>query len=264
MAQDIKQQVTEARRSEKRNYAGRPRMTSGKRGVAGGYKSNVRKKHQKPLKHELPASAKHQMRQKMYDSREQFSKEDEMLQHWAKQFKMQMRALREIYHKRSEWQTLVKKHRHSVSEDQRSGRALATGVHGSGKQHVIRKRAEGAGAKKEFPEVFDKVKAWFESERCHGHQVLQRHLGWKYEEYMHQELAGGLTHKLEHEEHTKHESTHFQQKISKAETQIESMKKPKGLDKKAQRLVNQLGAKIRTPNLITQLHPVDCRGTSQS
>ena len=254
IAQDIKQQVS-AQKSVQTIAGGRPSIGR-KRGVGAGSKSNVRKKHERPLKHELPAATKHQMCQTMYEGREQFPTQEDMLQHWAKQFKMPIRRIRKIYAQRSQWQKIARKHKQSTSEDIRPGRALARGVHGAGKQNSIRKRAEGGGSKKEFPEVFAKVKARFESERCHGHQVLQRHLGWKYEEYMHQELED-LKHKVENENHAMRERHQLEGRIRKAEKQIESMKKPKGLDQRASRLVQQLDAKIRAPNLITQLHPIE-------
>ena len=84
-----------------KDRGGRPRKLTTKRGVAGGLKSNVRLKHQKRLKDEVPISRKHEICVRMQESRDGFATSDEFFAHWSKQFRMKKRVLKQMYAKKA-------------------------------------------------------------------------------------------------------------------------------------------------------------------
>ena len=157
--QKIKAGVHEA----KRDTGGRPPKLVGRRGVAGGLKSNVRLKDQKRLRDELPVSTKHSMCTRMFESRDQFATAAEFWSHWGKQYRMRRYVLKQMYEKRSAWKAVVEKHRQSLAVESRVGRGASKGLKGSGITRHQRVRAAGGGKKKSSH--------WFMSGWWHGFRL---------------------------------------------------------------------------------------------
>ena len=251
--QKIKAGVHEA----KRDTGGRPPKLVGRRGVAGGLKSNVRLKDQKRLRDELPVSTKHSMCTRMFESRDQFATAAEFWSHWGKQYRMRRYVLKQMYEKRSAWKAVVEKHRQSLAVESRVGRGASKGLKGSGITRHQRVRAAGGGKKKEFPLVYERVVAWFQAERAHGHTVLQRHLAWKYSHFLQEEISR-LEDEIRKPDQLDKDIRRLKNQLDKAKKQDQALKKSsKNMDKRGQQLVKWMGAKIRKPNLETQLSAVE-------
>ena len=252
----LKDQMQHEVEASKLKYkGGRPPMLVGeRRGIAGGLKSNVRLKHQKTRRSDLPVSAKHVMCQDMNLQRKEFVNEEDWLSHFAKTFKMKPKKLRYIWELRGAWAQQMKKQKQSDSRQVRHGRGGSTGTHGVTAVKHITYRQQGGGAKRELPRVYEKVEQWFRSERMHGHTVLQRHLGWKYAEFVDEEVIN-LEWKLQHAD--QHEKVQIKHLLDKAKKQQEAHKNPKRIEKRGQALVQAFGASLKKPNLMTQLAPVE-------
>ncbi|CAE7553254.1 unnamed protein product [Symbiodinium sp. CCMP2592] len=229
-------------------FGGRPmKPVSERRGIMGGQKSNRRKANEKPRQFELPVSMKNRICQQIYETRGHHPAEQDMLKAFAKKSKMRLDKLQDIWANRSTWAQLEKKDHGNM-------------IGGEHSKQRPRMRAEGAGAKRQFPEVVQKLGHWLDKERAHGHQVLQRHLAWQYELLL-QEHMVELTELLESEK-SKDMSTEERQqhevKLKLAEKQIEAMHgSEKLMNKRAKTLATWLGAETRVPNLVTQISSVE-------
>ena len=239
-----------------KDRGGRPRKLITKRGVAGGLKSNVRLKHQKRLKDEVPISRKHEICVRMQESRDGFATSDEFFAHWSKQFRMKKSVLRKMYAKKASYKEVVDKHHQSMSHQSRTGRGAKKGHWGPGTTRHERFRAPGGGAKKELPLVYERLVAWFRDERLHGHTVLKRHLSWKYHEFVKDEIAR-LRDQMDQAQ-TEKDMRSLKNQLDKAKKQDQTLaKSSKNMEKRANQLLKWMGAKIRTPNLETQLGSVE-------
>ena len=253
-AQHVKSALNEKR---KESLGGRPPKLIGRRGVAGGLKSNVRLKDQKRLRDELPVSTKHSMCTRMLQSRDEFATAEDFWSHWGKQFRMRRHVLKKMYEKRSAWKDVVEKHQQSLAAESRAGRGAKHGRHGAGITRHERLRAAGGGRSKEFPLVYERVVAWFQSERAHGHTVLQRHLSWKYHVYMKEEIQR-LQDEICKPDQSEKDIRILKQQLDKAKKQDQALaKSSRNRDKRGRQLVKWMGARIRKPNLETQLSAVE-------
>eukprot|EP00438_Fugacium_kawagutii_P020145 Skav209767 [mRNA] locus=scaffold9:337523:341960:- [translate_table: standard] len=249
LAQDIGKEMSIAARGK----AGRPvKMVGDKRGVAGGQKSNVRLKGQRQLRQDLPIAMKHKICETIFSNRLEYASEEMLLSAMAKKFSMKLVRLRMIWRKRSHWKMLVEKHQQSTAEDMRAGRGAATGVHGQNAVKHVKMRAAGGGQKLEFPQMYEKVKAWVETERSHGHTVLKRHIAWKYEECLQKEHVV-LNEKVEAGNATVHEKL----ALEKAKKQLKALENPKNQNKRAEHLMRWMGARQLVPNLKTTITEVE-------
>ena len=149
----------------------------------------------------------------------------------------------------------MQKYKQSTSKEDRSERTGAHGVHGQEKAKTQRVRASGAGAKIEFPELYESTKHWLEAERAHGHVVLPRHVSWKYESSLDQEIAR-LEVVMKDEENPQQQRL-LKDRIDRGKRQKKSLEKPKNQDKRARHLMSWMGAKVQAPNLVTQLSEVE-------
>ncbi|CAE7266027.1 Bbs2 [Symbiodinium sp. CCMP2592] len=229
-------------------FGGRPmKPVSERRGIMGGQKSNRRKANEKPRQFELSVSMKNRICQQIYETRGHHPAEQDMLKAFAKKSKMRLDKLQDIWANRSTWAHVEKKDYGNM-------------IGGEHSKQRPRMRAEGAVAKRQFPEVVQKLGHWLDKERAHGHQVLQRHLAWQYELLL-QEHMVELTELLESEK-SKDMSTEERQqhevKLKLAEKQIEAMHgSEKLMNKRAKTLATWLGAETRVPNLVTQISSVE-------
>ena len=128
-------------------------------------------------------------------------------------------------------------------------------MHGHEKAKTQRVRASGAGAKIEFPELYESTKHWLEAERAHGHVVLPRHVSWKYESSLDQEIAR-LEDVMKDEENPQQWRL-LKDRIDRGKRQKKSLEKPKNQERRAKHLMSWMGAKVQTPNLVTQLSEVE-------
>ena len=111
--------------------------------------------------------------------------------------------------------------------------------------------------KKEFPLVYERVVAWFQAERAHGHTVLQRHLAWKYSHFLQEEISR-LEDEIRKPDQLDKDIRRLKNQLDKAKKQDQALKKSsKNMDKRGQQLVKWMCAKIRKPNLETQLSAVE-------
>ena len=69
---------------------------------------------------------------------------------------MRMTTLNYIWARRKQWAEDMQKYKQSTSIEDRAESRGAQGVHGQGKAKTQRVRASGAGAKLEFPELYEK------------------------------------------------------------------------------------------------------------
>ncbi|CAK9008654.1 Uncharacterized protein SCF082_LOCUS9965, partial [Durusdinium trenchii] len=238
----------------RKHPGGRPKKHE-LRGVAGGHKSNVRMKGEKQLRQDLPISHKHAICQHLFKEKESFASERDLMRHGKKKFGLRMSTLRYIWARRKQWATDMQKHKQSASKEHRSERAGAHGVHGHEKAKTQRVRASGAGAKIEFPELYESTKHWLEAERAHGHVVLPRHVSWKYESSLDQEIVR-LEDVMKDEENPQQWRL-LKDRIDRGKRQKKSLEKPKNQDKRARHLMSWMGAKVQAPNLVTQLSEVE-------
>ena len=234
---------------------GRPRKFSKLRGVAGGHKSNVRKKGERMLRQDLPISFKHQLCVEIQEERSHHPALKDVFSKMRKKYNMTAKRVRKIWEKRMQWKADVQKYKQSKAEDMRpKHKGMAQGSHAAGSGHM-RVRASGAGAKLDFPECYEKVKVWVNAERMHGHTVLPRHIAWKYQEYLQNEklkLEDQLS--QESDKGAKHQ---LKIKLDKADKQLTTLKNQKAQDKRAKHLMDWMGAKVRKPNLRTQISEVE-------
>ena len=106
--------------------------------------------------------------------------------------------------------------------------------------------------------MVDKVATWVDMERCHGHAVLKRHIAWKWEMLLEEELQ-----KLQHEmdqldDKDSYTCRSLQRSHSKAQKQLETMRKgDKARAKRADVIVGWIGAKYWMPNLVTQITEIE-------
>ena len=232
---------------------GRPLMKPDEmRGVYGGKrKSNTRGKNEKPRKYEMPISAKHSLCQEMSRTRASYADEAMMIRQFAKTKLMRPEMVKHIWARRSIWAEETKKHGQSLAEDVRGGR--------SGKEHGVRSvgnkmrlRASGGGKKKEFPELVPIMKDWLAMERSHGVVVHKMDLAVKYEE-----LLETKKRQLQDEHDRLDEGFEKRSKahrITLAEKQLAAMRKGyKSREKKAKSLMESIGAKHMTPNVLNPL-----------
>ena len=236
-----------------RNRGGRPEvMQELKRGLGGGLKSNRRLKHQKKKRHDLPVSHKHALCQQIFGMRQEHKNEEELLMHAAKKFKMKRGKLRYIWNRRSEWKMQMEQHGLSTSEQHVEGRSARRGSHGPGATKVVRMRAKGGGRKLQFPSIYEQIRTWVELERSHCHTVLPRHVGWKFHELLlqyHQELqAKNEQGSISNEE---------KKDLGNSTKMLKGLEEPKNLDRRARHVIESIGAKVRSPNLTTQLSDVE-------
>ena len=117
------------------------------------------------------------------------------------------------------------KHKQSTSIEHREESRGAQGVHGQGKAKTQRVRASGAGAKLEFPELYEKTKHWLEAERGHGHVVLPRHVSSKYESFLAEEIAR-LEARVNEEENAQQQRL-LTERLDRGKRQKMSLEKPK-------------------------------------
>ena len=255
-SRSLSEQIHEEMAASKlKPQSGRPKsLLHDRRGTFGGLKSNVRLKGQKVRRHDLPVSTKHGICTDMNLQRPEFVNEDDWFAHFAKQLKMRLKKLKYIWEQRGAWARQMKKDKQSDAQQMRPGRGGAHGTHGATAKKCVTYRKAGAGAKREIPRVYEKVEQWFKSERMHGHTVLQRHLGWKYAEFLDEEVVN-LEEKLQKADH--HEKVKLKHTLDKAKKQQEAHKNPKRIEKRGHALVQAFGASIRKPNLMTQLAPVE-------
>ena len=144
--------------------------------------------------------------------------------------------------------------RRSRKED-RAERTGARGVRGQEKAKTQRARASGDGAKIEFPDLYEKTKHWLEAERSHGHVVLPRHVSWKYESSLVDEIARSEA-RMKEEENAQQRRL-LKDRIGRGKRQKMSLEKPKNQERRAKHLMSWMGAKVQTPNLVTQLSEVE-------
>ena len=239
----------------RKKLGGRPRKFGKLRGVAGGHKSNVRKKGERSLRQDLPISFKHQLCVEMQNEREHHPSLKDVFSKMRKKYNMKLKQVRQVWNKRMQWKSDVEKYKQSKTGDMRAHRKDMAQGSWAAISHM-RVRASGGGAKLDFPECYEKVRNWVHAERMHGHSVLPRHIAWKYQEYL-QNVNAELEEKLQQEsgKGRKHE---LRTKKDKAEKQLKSLHgNQKAQDKRAHHLMNWMGAKVRTPNLRTQISEVE-------
>ena len=99
----------------------------------------------------------------MLERRLEFESERALISHFAREKKMRQDYLVGMWEKRKVWADRTQHERKNVSGE-RGGKT--------------RKRAGGGGAKRQFPELVQQLGTY--TERAHGHQVLAKHLAWKY------------------------------------------------------------------------------------
>ena len=249
LAQDIGSKMSKF----EKDTGGRPKkLNENKRGVAGGMSSNVRLKGQRLLRQDLPVSMKHKICETIFSSRAEFASDEKLFSAMAKKFCMKLKRLRYIWRKRVHWKMLMEKHQQSAAEQMRPGRGADRGVHGTGAVKHVKMRAAGGGQKIEFPQLYEKVKAWVEMERSHGHTVLKRHISWKYMEYLQAEHIA-LQEKIEAGNASSHEKVTAQ----KAQKQLQALELEKNQNKRGDHLMRWMGAKQLKPNLKTTISEVE-------
>ena len=238
----------------RKHPGGRPKKDK-LRGVAGGHKSNVRMKGEKQLRQDLPISHQHAVCQHLFKEKERFASERGLMRYGKKKFGVRMTTLSYIWARRKQWAEDMQKYKQSTSIEDRAESRGAQGVHGQGKAKTQRMRASGAGAKLEFPELYEKNKHWLEAERGHGHVALPRHVSWKYESFLAEELAR-LDARVNEEENEQQQRL-LKERLDRGNRQKMSLEKPKNQDKRAKHLMSWMGARAQTPNLVTQLSEVE-------
>ena len=238
----------------RKHPGGRPKKDK-LRGVAGGHRSNVRMKGEKQLRQDLPISHQHAVCQHLFKEKERFASERGLMRYGKKKFGVRMTTLSYIWARRKQWAEDMQKYKQSTSIEDRAESRGAQGVHGQGKAKTQRMRASGAGAKLEFPELYEKNKHWLEAERGHGHVALPRHVSWKYESFLAEELAR-LDARVNEEENEQQQRL-LKERLDRGNRQKMSLEKPKNQDKRAKHLMSWMGARAQTPNLVTQLSEVE-------
>ena len=119
-------------------------------------------------------------------------------------------------------------------------------------------RAKGGGRKLQFPSIYEQIRTWVELERSHCHTVLPRHVGWKFHELLlqyHQELqAKNEQGSISNEE---------KKDLGNNTKMLKGLEEPKNLDRRARHVIESIGAKVRSPNLTTQLSDVEQQITAE-
>ena len=139
----------------RKHPGGRPKKDK-LRGVAGGHRSNVRMKGEKQLRQDLPISHQHAVCQHLFKEKEKLASERGLMRYGKKKFGVRMTTLSYIWARRKQWAEDMQKYKQSASIEDRAESRGAQGVHGQGKAKTQRVRASGAGAKLEFPELYEK------------------------------------------------------------------------------------------------------------
>ena len=113
-------------------------------------------------------------------------------------------------------------------------------------------RAKGGGRKLQFPSIYEQIRTWVELERSHCHTVLPRHVGWKFHELLlqyHQELQG--------KDEKGSISNEEKKDLANSTKMLKVLDDPKNSVRRALHIIQSIGAKIRSPNLTTQLSDVE-------
>ena len=85
--------------------------------------------------------------------------------------------------------------------------------------------------------------------------VLPRHVSWKYESFLAEDLA-----RLDatvNEEENEQQQRLLKERLDRGKRQKMSLEKPTNQDKRAKHLTSWMGARAQTPNLVTQLSEVE-------
>ena len=233
---------------------GRPALPlEEKRGVASGAASNVRLKHQRPRRVDTPISVRSRVAQDMYRSRGAYASEDELVAAWSKRTGLPVRALRTWLADRESLEEEVKRHQQSQTMESRTHRSgKQIGVKASGLQQRVRKT--GAGAKQKFPNILPKLQNWLRDEKTHGHQVLKKHLGWRWLIELQAEVSEKKKEMDRLGESEVGARVVLKTKVEEGEAMLRRhMKDEKAMQKRCDGLVKALGAKELRPNLTTHL-----------
>ncbi|CAJ1447610.1 unnamed protein product, partial [Effrenium voratum] len=237
---------------------GRPALPlEEKRGVASGAASNVRLKHQRPRRVDTPISVRSRVAQDMYRSRGAYASEDELVTAWSKRTGLPVRALRTWLADRESLEEEVKRHQQSQTMESRTHRSgKQIGVKASGLQQRVRKT--GAGAKQKFPNILPKLQNWLRDEKTHGHQVLKKHLGWRWLIELQAEVSEKKKEMDRLGESEVGARVVLKTKVEEGEAMLRRhMKDEKAMQKRCDGLVKALGAKELRPNLTTHLSHVE-------
>ena len=84
---------------------------------------------------------------------------------------------------------------------------------------------------------------------------MPRHVSWKYESFLAEELA-----RLDatvNEEENEQQQRLLKERLDRGKRQKMSLEKPTNQDKRAKHLTSWMGARAQTPNLVTQLSEVE-------
>ena len=206
--------------------------------------SNRRKPFEKPLKREIPQALKLKMVDEMKELRVQYPDAASFFKDMRKRFGGMRR------HQLEDLMATETKLKHSVSKQKMRQKRFQKR---RGEHYV---RSEGAGRKREHPELIEKLSGWINDERSHGHTILKRHLMSKWMELLLEKIQDieASVEKKDDEISKRLEES----KLAKVKKTLSSLKQSESYRKtQVTRLISWCEAKHCRPHLTTKLSPLE-------
>ena len=204
--------------------------------------SNRKAKHASPKKLEIPFAVQLKMCEEMKEDRKSFPDAQSFFREMKKKYKgLKRERLEHILASEEKLRTAVhneKQRRRQVGKPR-------------GQKYM---RLEGAGRKKQFPEVISELAAWINEMRSYGHTVLKRHVLWRYYELLDERV---LTLEAQMQSNQT-ETASIQKQVDFIKSHKEKLvKSEKYQESRTKALIAWCGAKHCKPHLLTKLSPLE-------